>query len=149
MDHPVEPLEDLIAATREGIDFYEHAAEAVESKNAKVLFRSMARVKREMIRALVDDVSALARKPMEVGTLAGFLRESYVRLKAGVSGNPQTACIPELEEHEQRLWEAFSMVYEEAQADPSQRHIAETLRVHLPRIQACRDEIHRLTGSET
>lgn len=128
-------LNDLIAISRDGQEFYQEAAGKVEDAELATLFRRMAAVKAEIAAALGHTVQATGGKPQQDGTLAGSLRQTYAQVRAAL-GDRRYAYVAELEESEDRLLHAFNETVADADTPVAAREAAQRL---LPEVRACHD----------
>ena len=112
-------LNDLIAISRDGQEFYQEAAQKVEDAELATLFRRMAAVKAEVVTALAQVVQASGGTPEQEGTLAGSIRQGYTKVRAAL-GDRRYAYVAELEETEDRLLHAFDEVFQERVAPGAQ-----------------------------
>lgn len=128
-------LNDLIAISRDGQEFYQEAAQKVEDAELATLFRRMAAVKAEVVTALGQVVQASGGTPEQEGTLAGSIRQGYTKVRAAL-GDRRYAYVAELEETEDRLLHAFDEVVADQDTPAVARDAA--LRL-LPEVRACHD----------
>ncbi|AKC87040.1 PA2169 family four-helix-bundle protein [Pseudoxanthomonas suwonensis] len=132
-------LNDLIAISRDGQEFYTEAAQRVEDAELAALFRRMAAVKTDVVGQLSATVQSAGGTPDTDGTLVGSLRQAYGNVRAAL-GDSKYAYVAQLEESEDRLLEAFDEVVADADTPAAARDAA--LRL-LPEVRACHDEMRR------
>jgi uncharacterized protein (TIGR02284 family) len=128
-------LNDLIAISRDGQDFYMEAAKKVEDGELAALFTRMAAVKADIVGKLGATVQAAGGEPERHGTLVGSMREMYANVRATL-GDTRYAYVAELEESEDRLLHAFDEVVADADTPAGARAAAIAL---LPEVRACHD----------
>lgn len=128
-------LNDLIAISRDGQEFYTEAAGKVEDAELAALFRRMAGVKADIVGKLASTVQAVGGKPDIDGTLVGSMRQVYAGVRAAL-GDTRYAYVAELEESEDRLLKAFDEVVADADTPVAARDAAARL---LPEVRACHD----------
>lgn len=113
-DKTAGTLNRLIAVCRDGEELYGYAARKVSRPQLQELLRDTAGLHREIADALRPHVSGAGASPAEGGTLAGKFRQLKGGLKVTLASDAEAALVPELEEAEQTVVEAF----ESALADP-------------------------------
>jgi uncharacterized protein (TIGR02284 family) len=113
-DRTADILNHLIAVCRDGEEFYGYAAEKVSRPQLQELLRETAALHREIGEALRPQVVGAGASPAEGGTLAGRLRQLKGGLKATLGADTERALVPELEQAERAIVQAF----EEALAEP-------------------------------
>ncbi|GAB3509854.1 PA2169 family four-helix-bundle protein [Pseudoxanthomonas daejeonensis] len=128
-------LNDLIAISRDGQEFYSEAAGKVEDAELSALFRRMAAVKADIVGTLSATVQAVGGKPDTDGTMVGSMRQVYANVRAGL-GDTKYAYVSELEESEDRLLKAFDEVVADADTPAAARDAAARL---LPEVRSCHD----------
>lgn len=128
-------LNDLIAISRDGCEFYEEAARNVDDSDLSGLFRRIAGVKAEIVAQLSTAVTAVGGKPEQKGTLAGNMQQMYARLRSSL-GDRDYGYVAELEESEDRLMDAFDDVIQDDRTPSLARDAA--LRL-LPGVRACHE----------
>lgn len=132
-------LNELIAITRDGQRFYEHAREEVRDTQLKSLFAAMSRSKTEVIQALSSSVAANNEQPTTDGTFFGKLREVYADTRAVISIDQEATYVSQLEEAEDRILHAFKDAIEDA--DPELKAV---LNREMPKVRACHDQMRSL-----
>jgi uncharacterized protein (TIGR02284 family) len=128
-------LNDLIAISRDGEDFYLEAARKVEDGELAALFTRMAAVKADIVGKLSATVQLAGGDPDQHGTLVGSMREMYAGVRATL-GDKKYAYVAELEESEDRLLHAFDEVVADSDTPPAARAAAIAL---LPEVRSCHD----------
>ena len=106
-DKTVGTLNHLIAVCRDAEEFYGYAAEKVSGSQLQPLLRDTAGLHREIGEALRPYVSSAGASPAEGGTLAGKFRQLKGGLKATFASDTEAALVPELEDTEQTVVQAF------------------------------------------
>lgn len=128
-------LNDLIAISRDGEEFYLEAAQKVKDGELAALFQRMAGVKADIVGKLSATVQSAGGDPAQHGTLVGSMREMYAGVRATL-GDTKYAYVAELEESEDRLLKAFDEVVADADTPSAARDAATRL---LPEVRACHD----------
>ena len=121
-------LNDIISVTRDGKEFYEHAASKVDDSELMTLFARMATVKGQIVSGLSTEIKAIGDTPADKGTLAGDLNQMYGDLRA-LLGNKDYAYVAKLEDSEDRLLKAFDQALADEETPAS---TGEILRRYLP-----------------
>lgn len=143
MNTTSEQLGELLPTAREGIEFYEYAAKRIGPVSLRVVFHSMAKVRYDLVKALCTEVITHRELPDEGPSLHGRTSRLYRRMRRQLARCPDTRQVAELIRHETVLLEALHDSYEEA-SEEGNRRVAEILRVHMPRMHACHEELERL-----
>lgn len=136
-------LNDLIAATRDGLDFYTEAIAHVPDPQLKAVLRGIVDAKHELISALSAQVLERGGKPSGAHTLTGTIHKLYADLRAGLSGAKESAYVAQLEHSEDRLLCAF----EEAAQEACDARLRELIAANLPRVRWCREQMRDLGNS--
>lgn len=132
-------LNELIAITRDGQHFYQHALDEVQDAELQQLFREMAETKDEVIQALTLSVLSEHEEPTRGGTLLGKLRELYADSRARLASDEAATYVAQLEDAEDRILQAFEEAM--ASAEPDVRAL---LAMELPKVRACHDRMLNL-----
>ena len=139
MNSKTAQLNELIAITRDGQRFYEHALDEVKDVRLQALFRDMSRTKTQVINALAVKVAANEEEPTSSGTVVGKLRQVYADARATLSSDEEAAYVAQLEEAEDRILHAFEDALESAEPD-----VRALLAVEMPKVRACHDRMRDL-----
>lgn len=132
-------LNELIAITRDGQHFYQHALDEVHDAELQQLFREMAETKDEVIQALTLSVVSAHEEPARGGTLLGKLRELYADTRASLASDEGATYVAQLEAAEDRILQAFEDAM--ASAEPDVRAL---LAMELPKLRACHERMRSL-----
>lgn len=135
MNNSSKILNDIISVTRDGKDFYEHAATKVDDSELMTLFARMATVKGQIVSGLSAEIKAMGDKPAEKGTMAGDMSQMYGDLRA-MLGNKDYAYVAKLEDSEDRLLKAFDEAIADKDTPATTRDI---LGRFLPEVRSCHD----------
>ena len=135
MNNSTKILNDIISVTRDGKEFYEHAATKVDDSELMTLFARMATVKGQIVSGLSTEIKAMGDKPAEKGTFAGDLNQMYGDLRA-LLGNKDYSYVAKLEDSEDRLLKAFDEAMADKDTPASTREI---LGRFLPEVRSCHD----------
>ncbi|OAX55067.1 PA2169 family four-helix-bundle protein [Xanthomonas graminis] len=128
-------LNDLIAISRDGQQFYQEAAQKVGDTELSALFLRIAGVKADIVSSLSAVVQAVGGKPDEHGTLVGSMQQMYGKVRATL-GDTKYGYVAELEESEDRLLKAFNETIADSDTPVAARDAAAKL---LPEVRACHD----------
>ncbi len=139
MSSKTAQLNELIAITRDGQRFYEHASKQVRSSHLQGLFDSMSRSKTEVIQALSASVAANHEEPKTGGTLFGKLQQVYADTRAVISTDEEATYVAQLEEAEDRILHAFEDAMDNA--DPEMQVV---LNREMPKVRACHQRMSSL-----
>ncbi|MGH8354984.1 MAG: PA2169 family four-helix-bundle protein [Pseudomonas sp.] len=139
MNRNAAQLNELIAITRDGQHFYQHALEEVQDAQLQELFREMAETKDEVIQALTLSVASGQEQPARGGTLLGRLRELYADTRASLARDLAATYVDQLEAAEDRILQAFEDAM--ASAEPDVRAL---LAMELPKLRACHERMRDL-----
>jgi len=135
MNRSHDILNDLVATTRDGKDFYEHAVTKVKNPELKGLFTRLAAVKSDIVEGLSDEIRAGGGKPAESGTWSGDFRRFYTDIRSHL-GDKNYAYVAQLEESEDQLLKAFIKAMDDEDTPPSARTI---IGRFMPELRACHD----------
>jgi uncharacterized protein (TIGR02284 family) len=128
-DKTVGTLNHLIAVCRDGEDFYGYVAEKVGGQELRQLLHETAGLHREIGDALRPHVSEAGASPAEGGTLAGKLRQLKGGFKAVLASDAEAALVPELQEAERAVLQAFEGALAEPMDATAKAVVAEKLEV--------------------
>jgi uncharacterized protein (TIGR02284 family) len=129
----IDILNDLIAATRDGKGFYEHAATKVKNPELKALFMRLAHVKAAIVRELSDEIRADGDVPTQTGTWSGDFNRFYTQIRAHL-GDKTYAYVAQLEESEDQLLKAFDKALHDEDISP---HAHAVINRQLPEVRSC------------
>lgn len=135
-------LNELIEITRDGEEFYRHAAQEVRDQSLRRLFADLAQAKQQLVEALAVAVARQHQEPARSGTLLGALQRLYTDTRARFGRDEDAIYLAHLADAEARILRAF----EEArlEAKPELQHLLDR---ELPQIRACHARIQELKGS--
>lgn len=139
MNSTIAQLNELIAITRDGQRFYEHACTEVRNARLRTLFRDMSQVKDEVIQALAMKVVDRHEAPASGGTFVGRLRQVYADTRASLTGDEEATYVAQLEQAEDRILQAFEDALECAEDDVRALLVAE-----MPKVRACHERMRSL-----
>ena len=100
-DAAIAVLNDLIETSKDGVNGFRTAAEAVTSPEAKALFTSRVPVIEHAVAELQAEVRRLGGDPETSGSLAATIHRGWIDLKSAVTGQDDAAIITECERGEQ------------------------------------------------
>lgn len=135
-------LNELIEITRDGEEFYRHAAQEVRDQSLRSLFGDLAGAKQQLVETLALEVALQHEEPALGGTLLGSLQRLYTDTRARFSRDEDAIYVAHLADAEERILCAF----EEArlEATPELQHLLDR---ELPQIRACHARMQELKGS--
>jgi uncharacterized protein (TIGR02284 family) len=128
-DKTVGTLNRLIAACRDGEEFYWYAAERVSKPQLQELLRATAGLHREIGETLRPHVGGAGASAAAGGTLAGKFRQLKGALKATWASDTERVLVPELEQAEQAVVQAFEQALAEPMADAARSLVAGKLEI--------------------
>jgi uncharacterized protein (TIGR02284 family) len=128
-DKTVGTLNHLIAVCRDGEDFYGYAAGKVSGPELQQLLQQTAGLHREIGNALRPHVSGAGASPAEGGTLVGKFRQLKGGFKAVLASDTEAALVPELEEAEHAVLQAFEGALDKPIDATAKAVVAEKLEV--------------------
>ena len=128
-DKTVGTLNQLIAVCRDAEEFYGYAADKVSESQLQPLLRETAGLHREIGDALRPHVSGAGASPAEGGTFAGKFRQLKGGLKATLASDTEAALVPELEQTEQAVVQAFESALADPMAPAAKTLVTEKLEV--------------------
>jgi len=132
----VDKLNDLIRVTRDGAEFYSHAANEVDNPQLKSIFSKMAESKNGLVGSMSRQIRDEGASPASSGTLTGPIRELYADLRAKLTDKTDFAYVSELENSEDRLMKAFHEVIENDSVPPE---VKQSVQAYLPTVKAHHD----------
>ncbi len=130
-------LNQLIAVCRDAEELYGYAARKADGSQLQPLLHAAAGLHREIGDALRPHVSGAGVPPAEGGTLAGKLRQFKGGLKATFAADPEVALLPELQDTEEAVVQAF----EGALAEPLDPAAKTVVARRLGVLRATQDRI--------
>ena len=130
-------LNQLIAVCRDAEELYGYAARKADGSELQPLLHAAAGLHREIGDALRPHVSGAGVPPAEGGTLAGKLRQFKGGLKATFAADPEFALLPELQDTEEAVVQAF----EGALAEPLDPAAKTVVARRLGVLRATQDRI--------
>ena len=144
-DKTAGTLNHLIAVCRDAEEFYGYAAEKVSGAQLQPLLRQTAGLHREIAEVLRPHVSSAGSSPAEGGTLGGKLRQLKGGVKATLAADTKAALVPELEDTQRTVVQAFESALDDPVNDAAKRLVAAKLEV-LKATHARIAEIARRAG---
>lgn len=136
-------LREVIQVATDSATFYARAIEKVEDPHVRRVLSDMAQHKRDLIVSLRQALNIDEATVDPDGTFSGTMRRAYADLLAMISSDDDKVYVGQLEETEDKLLANLREAIEETE-DP---RIVAILQSHLPRIQACHDEMRALKAS--
>lgn len=132
----INKINDLIRVTRDGAEFYSHAAKAVDNPQLKSIFSRMAESKNGLVGSMSRQIRDEGASPASTGTLTGPMRELYADLRANLTDKTDYAYVSELESSEDRLMQAFHEVIDSGSVS---QEVKQALDAYLPTVKAHHD----------
>jgi uncharacterized protein (TIGR02284 family) len=142
MSSQTAQLNELIEITRDGEEFYRHAAQEVRDPGLRGLFADLARAKQQLVETLAVAVAQQHEEPARFGTLLGTLQRLYTDTRARFTRDEDAIYLAHLADAEARILRAF----EEARLEATPE-LQQLLDRELPQIRACHARIQELNGS--
>ena len=106
-DTEVGILQTLTTTLIDSINGYEHAAENSENSRFEQIFRERADERREVVEDLKAAIRRLGGDPPEDGSFMGKTHQTWLDLKAAVTGRDDEAIVNSVEAGEDYLKEKF------------------------------------------
>jgi uncharacterized protein (TIGR02284 family) len=100
-DAAISVLNDLIETSKDGVNGFRAAADAVQSAEAKTVFLSRVQYIERAVVELQDEVRQLGGDPERTGSVAAALHRGWMGLKAAVTGKDDGAIVTECERGEE------------------------------------------------
>ena len=100
-DTAVSVLNDLIETSKDGVNGFRTAADAVKDPDAKAVFLSRVQLIERAIGELQAEVLRLGGDPETKGSVAATLHRGWIDLKSAVTGKDDAAIITECERGEE------------------------------------------------
>ena len=100
-DAAISVLNDLIETSKDGVNGFRAAADAVRSAEAKAVFLSRVQYIERAVAELQDAVRRLGGDPERTGSVAGALHRGWMGLKSAVTGRDDAAIVTECERGEE------------------------------------------------
>jgi uncharacterized protein (TIGR02284 family) len=107
MSESTQFLTELMAVTKDGLAYYEQAAQRADNNNLKILFKRLAQVKSELASSLSNEIAVSART--KLGEWAIDTQATYREL-GGKHRKPDAEHVIRLEEAENRLLQGLQRV---------------------------------------
>lgn len=108
MTDSLTSLSDLLEISRDGVDFFEHASQAVDDKRLRALFAQLAKTKASLAENLSEEVTTKPGRKAKAkasGPVAEF-QKTYASLSSSLRKADVTQ-IDQLEQTEDRLHSRF------------------------------------------
>jgi uncharacterized protein (TIGR02284 family) len=128
-DKTTATLNRLIAVCRDGEEVYGYAAEKVSRPQLEELLRATAGLHREISDALWPHVRDIGAPAAEGGTFAGQFGQLEGGLEATWASDAERALVPELEQAEQAIVQAFERALAEPMAATAKALVAGKLEI--------------------
>ena len=135
MTNSIHILDDLAGATRDGREFYEHAATKVASRELRELFTRLAGLKGDILQGLAGEIRAEGDTPPQAGTWSADFRRFYADLRSKL-GDRDRAYVAQLEESEDQLLKAFTRALDDPDISIGARAV---IAAYLPEVRTCHE----------
>jgi uncharacterized protein (TIGR02284 family) len=106
-DAVISVLNDLIETSKDGVNGFRAAADAVQSADAKALFLSRAQIIERSVDELQAEVRRLGGDPERTGSVAAAVHRGWINLKSAVTGKDDAAILTECERGEELAVKSF------------------------------------------
>jgi uncharacterized protein (TIGR02284 family) len=140
-DHAVKVLNSLIETTLDSAHGYKEAAENADNPRFKTLFTERAGRRQALTLRLQDEVRSFGGEPQDHQTILGKAHNTFVDIKAALTGNDDKAVINEVERGEDFIRDKFEHAAKEGDLPPTARQLIEKA---YSEIKADHDEVSRL-----
>ena len=118
-------LKTLTSTLNDSVNGYRDAAENAEGSQFQQIFRDNASERERVAGELAGEVRRLGGTPDEDGTVLGRTHQTWLDLKAAVTGRDDKAIINEVERGEDYLKEKFEAALKEDVLAPESRTVVE------------------------
>lgn len=125
-DAQKEILETLTTTVIDSVNGYEEAAKNIENPSFEKLFRDRANERREVVGSLSDEIRRLGGDPPNDGSIMGKTHQSWLDLKAAVTGRDDKKIVNSVEAGEDYLKEKFETALNEGELGGESRQVVET-----------------------
>ncbi len=140
-DAAISVLNDLIETSKDGVNGFRAAADAVESAEAKAVFLSRVQYIERAVVELQDAVRRLGGDPEDSGSFMGKTHQRFLDLKAAITGRDDKAIINEVERGEDYLKEKFETALSSGDLSSETRAVVERA---YQSVRSGHDQISRL-----
>ena len=140
-DAQVGVLETLTTTLIDSINGYEDAAENSEDSRFQQIFREHARDRREVVQSLQSEIRRLGGDPPNDGSLMGKTHQTWLDLKAAVTGRDDERVINSVEAGEDYLKEKFEAALNSDELSGESRQAVE---VAYQSVRSGHDQISRI-----
>ena len=110
MSETTQFLTELMAVTKDGLAYYEQAAQKAGEPNLRTLFKRLAQVKSELASSLSNEINVPSRA--KLGEWATDTQQTYREL-GGKAAKPDADHVVRLEEAENKLLQGLQRVAKE------------------------------------
>jgi uncharacterized protein (TIGR02284 family) len=135
MNHSNHILNGLVAATRDGKSFYEHAATKVANPELKTLFVRIAKVKGDIVQGLSSEISAGSEINADPNTWGVDFNKRYAKVRA-LLGDTDYAYVAQLEDSEDQLMKAFDRALNDTDTSACAHAV---ITRYMPEVHVCHD----------
>jgi uncharacterized protein (TIGR02284 family) len=140
-DRAVKVLNDLIETTLDSARGYEEAAEHVKDGQLKTMFADRSHKRMAMTRQLQAEVRTFGGEPQTGQSMAGKMHNTFVDLKAALTGGDAKAVIDEVERGEDVIKGKFEKALSEEDLPTAARDAVSRC---YQSIRADHDEVSRM-----
>ena len=140
-DGQIGVLETLTTTLNDSINGYEKAAEDTENQRFRELFRDHAKDRRQVANDLSSEIRRLGGNPPEEGSFMGKTHQSWLDLKAAVTGQDDEGIINSVEAGEDYLKEKFETALDNAELTGDARQAVERA---YQSVRSGHDQISRI-----
>lgn len=119
-------LKTLTSTLNDSVNGYRESAERVESAELTNLFTDFAGQREQAASLLQAEVRRLGGEPDQDGSVMGSIHQTWLDLKAAVTGNDDKAIINEVERGEDYLKEKFETALKDDSLTGESRTVVET-----------------------
>lgn len=137
-------LEELLTICKDGMDFYQHAANLVEHKGVKSTFLEITQTRRAIIDDLLREISETGKQPDVGGSMTFTLRQWYADAQHFVLRYDSAPFLEQLLAVENATLDHFERAREEIQQPDWVMHLVScmaTFRQTRDRLQALYDDL--------
>ena len=140
-DSQVSVLETLTTTLIDSINGYEKAAEDTENQRFRQLFQDHAQDRRRVADDLSSEIRRLGGDPPDDGSFMGKTHQSWLDLKAAVTGKDDERVIKSVEAGEDYLKEKFETALDSDELTGDARQVVESA---YQSVRSGHDQISRI-----
>lgn len=143
----VSTLETLTTTLIDSINGYEDAAKNIDNSRFQQIFRERASERQQVVESLRSEIRRLGGEPPNEGSFMGKTHQTWLDLKAAVTGRDDKRIVNSVEAGEDYLKEKFETALNEGDLGSETRQVVESA---YQSVRSGHDQISQLKhGMET